>query len=136
MRLEHFLKAKRLGTDLHLIGAVGFGFASLVFYRGDLKGRPKIAPTFLHDIADAGKAECFRGDVQVAEDGAGGAVLVGAFVGFLVEELALRREAVLRPDLLVVDQHALARAIEPMLDRGEGDGIGRGHGLFIPHGTG
>jgi hypothetical protein len=61
--------------------------------------------------------------VEVAEDAAAGTVLIGAFVGFFVEELAFCGEAVFRPCLLVVDQGALARAIEEMLEGGERDGL-------------
>jgi hypothetical protein len=119
-RLEHFLKAKRLGADLNFVGAMGFGFAAFVFDRCDGRRRPKIAATF-HDVADAGNAILFRGNMKMPQDGAAGAVFVGAFVGFLVKELPLCREAILRPDLLVVDQRALPRAVEPVLERGEGD---------------
>ena len=59
--------------------------------------------------------------MEVAEDGTGGAVFVGAFVGFFVEQLAFGGEAVLGPDLLVVDECALARAVEPVLKGGERD---------------
>ena len=74
-----------------------------------------------YDVADAGESVDFRGDMEMAEDGAAGTVLVGTFVGFLVEELALCGEAVLRPCLLVVDKGVLARAVEEMLEGGEGD---------------
>lgn len=43
--------------------------------------------------------------------------------GFLVQELAFCGEAIFRPSLLVVDQGALARAVEEMLKGGEGDGL-------------
>ena len=55
--------------------------------------------------------------------GSAGEVLVRAFVGLFVEELAFCCKTVFRPYLLVVDQRALARAIKPVLERGEGDGL-------------
>ena len=87
----------------------------------------------LHDVADAGDPECFRGNIQVAENGAGRAVLIRALVGFLVEKLPLRREAVLRPDLLIMDKRALARAIEQVLERGEGDGVHGGGSMRLSY---
>ena len=68
------------------------------------------------------------------EDGAGGAVFVGAFVGLLVEELPLCGETVLRPRPARCGSGALARAVEPVLERGEGDGVhwGRLHWASYP----
>lgn len=66
--------------------------------------------------------------MQMAQDGAGDAMLVRPLIGFLVQELSLCGEPVLRPHLLIVDQRALARAVKPVLERGEGDGGGIGHG--------
>ena len=64
--------------------------------------------------------------MKVSKDGSGYPVFVGAFVGFLVKGLPLGGEAVFGPDLFVVDESTLARAVEPVLEGGEGDHHGVG----------
>ena len=125
--LEHFLKAKSLGADLDLISAVGFWFAAFVF-----NGSVRAVVVLFDDVADSAEVVSFRTHPELSQDGTGGAVFVGAFVGFFMKLLSLGGETILGPDLLVVDEGALARAIQEVLQRGEWDGFGRGrHGLCV-----
>jgi len=55
-------------------------------------------------------------------------MLIRPFVRLFMKLLPLRGEAILGPDLLVVNEGTLPGAIQEMLERGEGDGLGRsGH---------
>ena len=76
-----------------------------------------------HDIADACDIECFRGDMKMTEDGARRPMFVRPLIGLLVQKLTFRREFVLGPNLLVMNQRTLARAVKPVLEGGDGDGI-------------
>jgi hypothetical protein len=64
----------------------------------------------LHDVALAGDAERKRTHEKTAGDTHPCLAFVRAFVGLFVEHLPLRRELVLCPYLLQMDQATLARA--------------------------
>lgn len=115
---EHFLEAEGLGTELDFVGAVCLGFPAFVF---DRNNRP-ILVKFDH-IALAGKAERERADGQTPGDADARACFRGTVVSAFMEDTSLGGESILGPDLFEVDQGALARAIEPMLECGEGDEV-------------
>ena len=124
--LEHFFQAESLGADLDFVGAVGLGFAAFVF-----DGSEGAVAVLFDDVADSAEIVYFGRDVEVAQDGAGGTVFVGAFVGFFVKLLTLGSETILGPDLLIVDEGTLARAIQEVLQRGGVGWVWAGEAWFV-----
>jgi hypothetical protein len=72
-----------------------------------------------HDVALAGDPERERAHRHAPRDPHASFALVLTLVRFLVKHLPLGGEFVFRPGLLQMDQRALARAIQPMLERGK-----------------
>jgi hypothetical protein len=110
-RVKHFFKTKGLGTDLDFIGPVGLRFAAFVLDRGE-----DAVAVFLDDVANSAEVVFFRTHPELPQDRATGPVLVRPFVGFFVEELTFGSESVFRPNLLVVNESTLARAIQEVLE--------------------
>ena len=73
----------------------------------------------LHDVALPGDPKGERAHGHAAGDAHAGLALVLSIVCFLVQHLPLGGEFVFRPHLLQMDQAALARAIQPMLESGK-----------------
>ncbi len=121
---EHFLDAHGLGAELHFIGAVSFWFAALVFDGEDIPIGVK-----LDNVALARDAEAHRPYGKAASD----ADLIFCFVrpvmGFLMEDVSFRSETIFGPYLFQVDQCALPRAIQPVLERGKREEL-----IFGEHG--
>ena len=110
---EHFFEAHRLGAELDLIGVVRFRLAALVFHRHHRAVFMKF-----HDVALPGNPQLQRAHRHAAGDSHPGLRFVLSLVGLVVQHLALGGKFVFRPDLLQMDEDTLARAIQPMLERG------------------
>ena len=52
----------------------------------------------------------------MAENTTRGAMFIRPFIGFFMEQLSLCGEAVLSPDLLIVNERTLPRAVEIVLE--------------------
>ena len=111
---EHFFEAESLGADLHLIGAVGFWFSALVF-----DGEHLTTAVEFNNVAEPRNAEGLRRDRKSAGDSDPGTSLVDDRIGFLVNDLPLSSEAVLRPELLQMDERGLSLTKEKVLKGGE-----------------
>jgi hypothetical protein len=72
-----------------------------------------------HDVALSGNPEGERAHRQTAPDPHASFALIRPFVGLVVKNLSLGSEFIFRPHLFQVDQAALTRAIQPMLERGK-----------------
>jgi len=104
-----------LGAELHFVGGVGLWFAAFVFDGDDflIVGRGAVE---LDDVALAGESVNEGADGHAAGDADVVARFVAAVMGALVHEVALDREFVLRPNLFEMDEGALARAKEEVLE--------------------
>ena len=111
---EHFFETESLGADLHLVGAVGFWFSALVFDGEDLTTAVEF-----NNVAEPRNAEGLRRDRKSAGDSDPGTSLVDGRIGFLVNDLPLSSEAVLRPELLQMDERGLSLTKEKVLKGGE-----------------
>jgi len=89
-------------------------------------------------IGRAGEAVGEGADGHASGDANIVAGFVGAVVGAFVHEVALDREFVLRPDLFEVDEGALTRAKQHVLEGGDGEELAfGGHGsLLVARGVG
>ena len=112
---DHFFEAKGLGAELHFVGGVGFWFAAFVFDRDDFLV-VRSGAVELDDVALAGESVNEGADGHAAGDADVVARFVAAVMGALVHEVALDREFVLRPNLFEMDEGALARAKEEVLE--------------------
>ena len=121
---EHFLQAKRLRAELHLVGSMGFRFAPLVLHRQN----PAVGVEF-DDVTLAGNSQPQRAHRHPAGDPDARARLVRAVVSPGVHDFSLGGEFVFRPSLLDMDQRALPRAIQPVLERGDGNEL-----VLVVHG--
>jgi len=119
VRIEHFLQAKRLGAQLDTIGIVRLWFPAFVFHRDD----PPVAVE-LDDIALSGELQTLTQDRKSPRDPHSRPRFIGSIVSPLVQDGTLHGEAVLRPNLLQVDERALALAEEEVLEGGEGSILG------------
>jgi hypothetical protein len=121
-RGKHFLETQRLGAELHLIGAMGLRPAALVL---DRIGPPALAfASQLDHVGDAGDAERGRADRHALHDPALAAARLPRLVAPLVQNAPLGGQQVLGPQALDVDQRALPRAEQIVLQRREGDEVG------------
>ena len=111
MDTEHFLKADCLSTELDFISTVGLGFAAFVFDR-----QHGVILLELNDVALAGETEFERADRHAASDADAGTGFIRSVMRAFVKCAAFGREAVLGPRLLDMDERALARAVEPVLE--------------------
>ena len=119
---EHLLQRHGLGTKLHLVGAVRLGPAALMLHG---KGPPNAIRRAmqLDDIGDAGNAQPV-GAQRHACHGADAPPHLGLDrVNPLMRDAALGGRGILGPCLLDVDQRALARAEQIVLEGGQGDEI-------------
>ena len=118
-----------MGAELHLVGAVRLGPAQLVLDRE--RHRPARRAVQLDQIGDADQAQG-RGAQRHAGDAAHAlALLLRRLVHPVVREASLGGQRILGPDPLDVNQRALPRAIQPVLQRGDGDEV-----VFVGHGRG
>lgn len=106
-----FFDAESLGAELDFVCAVSFGFAPFVFHREDRAIFVKF-----HDVADPVEMERGRADRKPAGGADAGAGFVGAFVCALVQDAPLGGELVFFPLLVEVDEGALPRAKEDVLE--------------------
>ena len=111
---KHLFNAQRLCAELDFIRPMGFRLAAFVLDRID-----DPIPVKLHDIALPGNPESERAHRQAARDAHARLAFIRSIVGLLMKHLSLGGEFVFRPRLLQMDQAALARTIQPMLERGE-----------------
>jgi hypothetical protein len=124
--LEHFLKAKCLGADLDFVCPVRFGFSAFVFDRCE-----GAVAVLLDDVANPNQIVFLRAHPELPKNRAIGTMFVRSLVRFLVEKLAFSGEAILSPDLLVMNERTLARAIEEVLESREENGLWRGGHDFL-----
>ena len=95
---------------------MGFGASALVFDRE----QGAVFVNFNH-IADAAQAMRIGPHRESAHDADAGARFSESGVGFFVKRVALCGGEILCPDALDMDERALPRAIEVVLERGERD---------------
>lgn len=100
----HLLQADRLGTELHLIGAMSLGASALVFH-GE---RPRAV--HLGDIGDAMHPQPIGGNMHRAQNAHPLPTFGQAVIGPFVQHAPLRGQAVVLRQPLDMDQRALARA--------------------------
>lgn len=70
------------------------------------------------DITLAAQAQLQGADRQAARDPNAGPRFIRAFMGALVKDIPLRRELIVRPDLLDMNERALPLTKQEMLKRG------------------
>lgn len=116
---EAGLQADGLGAELNLVRPVRLGAAPLVFYRH----HPSVGMDLDH-IANASQAVGIRPDREAARNAHPRPALAHTGVGFLVQGLALGGGEILRPLTLDMNERTLSRAIEIVLEGGEGDCAG------------
>ena len=114
---EHLLQADRLGAELNLVGAMCLGFAAFVL---DREGARRTAGEF-DDVGDTRDAERQRAQRQPAHDPHPRPALWPARIDPLMQDAALGGGAVLRPQAFDMDQGALPRAEQLMLQRRQWD---------------
>jgi hypothetical protein len=123
---QHLFKTERLSTKLHLVAAIAFRLASLVLDREDRAVRMEF-----HDIGLAAQTKPMRAD----REGTYGTYppLPHFFptIRPLVQYPAFGSEPVFDPDLFDMDQGALARAVQIVLQGGEHDEVG--FGIHLRH---
>ena len=96
--LEHFFKREPLGAELHLVSAMRFRPSAFVFNRE--RSPPPVELVEFHDIRDPRNSEPKRPDGHGRHRSDSAAYLGRNLIGFSVQDVALRREAVFGPDLL------------------------------------
>lgn len=121
--LAHFLEAESLGAELDTVAVVGLGATAFVF-----DGVDRAVAMELHDVGDAAQAERAGAQIEGAGDAHSGSTFVFRFMDLLVKDLTLRGEVIIGPELFVVNERALARAEEQVLQRRDGQEIGLGVG--------
>lgn len=117
--LEDLLEADRLAAELDLVGLVGLRLSALVLDGDDVSAVPDF-----NYIAEAGEAVALGLDGEAASDANAGARLAGTVVSIIVKYASLRRAATLGPLALDMDERALPRTVEVVLQRGQGDEVG------------
>ena len=118
---KHLLEAERLGAELDLVRAVRFRPAALVL---DRIGPPAFSrPGQLDHVGDPGDAERARADRHALDDAALAAARLPGLVALLVQDAPLGGQHILGPQPLDVDQRALPRAEQIVLQRREGDEV-------------
>jgi len=115
---EHFLQTKGLGAELKRVRTVGFGATAFVF-----DGENGSVGVKLDDVGDTGEAEGERAEMKAARGAHAGAGFVFGFVGFFVKHATLGGEEVFRPDLLNVDEGALAWTEAQVLQSRDGEEV-------------
>ena len=109
--IKIFLKTDGLSADLNFIGAVRFGSSAFVFNRND--------PTVLmelNDIADPAQAVGIRPDRKASRNSKPRTRFALTGMGLLVQGVALRGGKIIGPKFFEVDEAALPRAIQVMLE--------------------
>ena len=114
----HFLQTYRLGGELDIVVDLIALFAVLVFHRVNLAVGMK-----LHHVALADQAEAFRPHRQCPLAAHALEALVTRFVDPLMGDVTALGVDIVREGLLQMDQTALARAVAPVLEGGEHDGV-------------
>lgn len=122
--VQHLFEAKRLGAELDLVAAALFRFTPFV-----LDGKDGAVLMELHHVGLAAQAETPGTDRQ-GPHGADPALLLRLpAVRPLVQDPPLGGETVFGPDLFQMDQGALSRAVQVVLQSREHDVVGFGvHG--------
>jgi hypothetical protein len=108
---EHGLKTESLGAQLDFVGTVLLWLSPFVLDWKD----PAIGVELNH-ITLARDSQNFTGDPESPGDSNARTGLVGAFVGNPVNFLAQCSKPILGPELLVVNEGALALAVQKMLE--------------------
>ena len=131
MRARKFQSAPPVTMRFRLAAFILHGDVTLCrFQICNLRSQITEGAVELDDVALAGDAVRKRTHGKNAGDPHLCLAFVRTFVGFFVEHLPLRRELVLRPHLLQMDQATLARTKQPMLKRGKREELFFGeHGI-------
>ena len=95
---------------------MGFGTAALI-----LDGNEGAVLMDFNDIANAAQAVGIRPDGEAAGNAHTRAALAESGVRLLVERVAFGSRVVLRPESLNMNERALPRTIQVVLESGEGD---------------
>ena len=121
---EHFFEADRLGAQLHGVGEVFFRLAALVFDRKRLpasrfarQGAAGRAAVKFNGVGLSAQAEPRRDQRQPARGDDLAALFASGLVDMLMQDVAQHGQAVVLPCLFKMNQGALARAKEVMLQR-------------------
>lgn len=119
--LQHLLEAQPLGAELNFVATVALRLAPFV-----LDGKDSAILMELHHVGLPGEAETTGADRQGSHRADPALLLRLPAVRPLVQHPPLGGEAVFDPDLFQMDQSALSRAIEIVLQGGEHDVVGFG----------
>lgn len=121
---EHLFEADRLRAELHRVAVVFFRFAALIFHRKRLPAarftRQRAAgcdAMEFHDIRLPRQAEPRRRQRHAPRRNHVAALFASRLMHPLMQKVAERRQTVLLPRLLDMNQSALARAKEVVLQR-------------------
>src|SRR5690606_25752660 len=107
---EHFLQAQALRAKLHLVRTMRLWPAALVF------DRERDFAAELYRVGFSDEPQRPRADVQTAHSPHACAPIAPAAVHPLMQQSPLRRAPILEPDPFDVDQRALPRTEELMLE--------------------
>lgn len=121
---EHLLEADRLRAELHRVAVVFFRFAALIFYRKRLPASrfarqraAGLAAMKFHDIRLPRQAEPRRRERHAPRRNHVAALFAPRLMHPLVQDISQRRQTVLLPRLFDMNQGALTRAKQIMLQR-------------------
>jgi len=127
---EHLFKTQPLGAELHFISTMTLGFSTLVFH---WKNKPALSLSMeFYHVALAANPEFKGTHGQTACNANARPGFIRPIVGALVKDFPFRRELVLAPNLLNVNESALALAKKQVLKGREGKELvfGVRHGLI------
>ena len=126
----HGLQAQRLCAQLHLVGAMCLGATPLVFDRKSLLAALRLAK--LDHVGHACQTKLGMGQRQRADTAHPRPPLCAPRIHPLMQDPPLSGLRVLDPQLLQMDQCALPRAVQVVLQGGEGNGVHVQHGANMP----
>jgi hypothetical protein len=120
-RLEHLLQAERLRAELHLVGTMRLGAAALVL--GRMRTPAPAAPDQLDHVRDARNPQPVGAERHAVHGAHAGTRGHRRLLSALVQQTPLGGQHVLGPRALDVDQRALSRAEQVVLQRRYRDGV-------------
>ncbi len=100
---KHLLQAQGLGADLHKIAVGGFALTPFVLHGKRLRAK-------LHDVGAAGQPKALAFEQQTASRSRCMPSRLPGLVRALMQQASLRREPILLPNLLQMDERPLPRA--------------------------
>lgn len=113
---QHFFQTKCLRAELEGVTAIVLWASAFVFH-----GKRRLPFAELHGIGFADQTQSLGTERQSTHGSHASTDLLSPFVNVFVEGLPFRREAIVFPDPLTVNQHTLAGTKPPMLKCRERD---------------